>query len=209
MHREQEKARRDQSGFTLIELLIIIAILGILATIVVFAVQNLMGESSTASCESDYKTVESAVEAYKAQMYNYPSDLAQMTTTAIQPGTGNTVGPWLRDVPVSTRYNLILNTSDAFGDTAFNAANLNLGRDGVLYVVTKNGSGADTAVPQWSNDANAGLYAPPGTTAYGDSNIPNVSPAAPTYTKPGGAYVLGTYPDHTPKFACSNVSSAA
>ena len=200
---------RGEGGFTLIELLIIIAILGILAGIVVFAVQNLMGESSTASCQSDYKTVESAVEAYKAQMFQYPSTLAQMTSSATQPGTTNTVGPWLREVPSSTRYNLLLNTNVAFADTAYNASNLNLGNDGTLYVVTKNGTGADTAFPQWSNDLNASLYGPVGAKAYGDANIPNVSPAAPSYTKSGGTYSLGSYPGHTPAAACANVASAS
>lgn len=70
--RQRREERGDEGGFTLIELLIVIVILGILAAIVVFAVQNLSGTSAQASCRSDYKTVETAVEAYKAQMGNYP-----------------------------------------------------------------------------------------------------------------------------------------
>src|ERR1700722_20092449 len=62
----------DEGGFTLIELLIVIVILGILAAIVVFAVQNLTSSSSQASCRSDYKTVETALETYKAQRGAYP-----------------------------------------------------------------------------------------------------------------------------------------
>ena len=45
--------RRGTRAFTLIELLIVIVILGILAAIVVFAVQNLTSSSSQASCGSD------------------------------------------------------------------------------------------------------------------------------------------------------------
>jgi prepilin-type N-terminal cleavage/methylation domain-containing protein len=72
LHRRRDEMG-DEGGFTLIELLIVIVILGILAAIVVFAVQNLTTSASQASCGSDYKTVETAVEAYKAQMGNYPS----------------------------------------------------------------------------------------------------------------------------------------
>ena len=69
----RRRATGDESGFTLIELLIVIVILGILAAIVVFAVQNLSSTSAQASCQSDFKTIETAVETYKAQMGNYPS----------------------------------------------------------------------------------------------------------------------------------------
>jgi general secretion pathway protein G len=75
---ERLRARRDrlegrEGGFTLIELLIVIVILAILAAIVVFAVQNLSSTSAQASCTSDFKTVETAVEAYKSQMGSYPA----------------------------------------------------------------------------------------------------------------------------------------
>ncbi len=64
--------RGRYSGFALVELLIVIVILGILAGIVVFAVQNLTSSTAHASCGSDFKTVQTAVEAYKAQMGSYP-----------------------------------------------------------------------------------------------------------------------------------------
>ncbi len=71
--RRRREEEGDEGGFTLIELLIVIVILGILAAIVVFAVQNLTGSSTAASCGSDFKTVQTAMEAYKAQMGAYPS----------------------------------------------------------------------------------------------------------------------------------------
>ena len=72
---ERLRDRREkggEGGFTLIELLIVIVILGILAAIVVFAVQNLTSQSAKASCGSDFKTVETALETYKAQVGHYP-----------------------------------------------------------------------------------------------------------------------------------------
>ena len=50
----------------------VVVIMGVLAGIVVFAVQNLGGTSVLAACQSDFKSVETAVESYKVQMGNYP-----------------------------------------------------------------------------------------------------------------------------------------
>ena len=83
--RERREELGDEGGFTLIELLIVIVILGILAAIVVFAVQNLAGSSALASCKADVKTAETAAEAYKAQMGNYPKGGATAATSTAGP----------------------------------------------------------------------------------------------------------------------------
>ena len=59
--------KKQDEGFTLIELLIVIVILGILATVVVFSVRGITDESQENSCQTDYRTMETAVEAYFAQ----------------------------------------------------------------------------------------------------------------------------------------------
>jgi prepilin-type N-terminal cleavage/methylation domain-containing protein len=76
----------DDEGFTLIELLIVTIVLGILAAIVVFAVQNLGSATAQTACASDFKTVENAVESYKAEMGNYP-DGTPTVGTGIQTDT--------------------------------------------------------------------------------------------------------------------------
>jgi prepilin-type N-terminal cleavage/methylation domain-containing protein len=67
--RELNKRRsaESESGFTLIELLIVIVVLGILAAIVVFALSGVTGQSVTAACQSDGKTVGIAVGALEAE----------------------------------------------------------------------------------------------------------------------------------------------
>lgn len=59
--------KKQDEGFTLIELLIVIVILGILATVVVFAVGGITDRGQTSACDADAKTLEVAVEAYYAQ----------------------------------------------------------------------------------------------------------------------------------------------
>jgi prepilin-type N-terminal cleavage/methylation domain-containing protein len=60
---DRQPARRPD-GFTLIELLIVIVILGILATVVVFAVGGVTARGETSVCASDERTLATAVEAY-------------------------------------------------------------------------------------------------------------------------------------------------
>ena len=59
--------RRETDGFTLIELLIVIVILGILATIVIFATGTFSRDSKTAACESNAKIMNTAEAAYAAK----------------------------------------------------------------------------------------------------------------------------------------------
>ena len=125
----ERRDRGDEGGFTLIELLIVIVILGILAAIVVFAVQNLTGQSSTAACQAEYKTLETAAEAYKAQIGSYPTDLPTLTGTATSSLQTGTLGPWIKDVPATAAGTGV---SHYYGiDTATGANNGKIMVDGV------------------------------------------------------------------------------
>jgi prepilin-type N-terminal cleavage/methylation domain-containing protein len=65
--------KKNDEGFTLIELLIVIVILGILATVVVFAVGGITTRGKESACDADRNTIEVAIEAYNAQYGVYPT----------------------------------------------------------------------------------------------------------------------------------------
>jgi prepilin-type N-terminal cleavage/methylation domain-containing protein len=65
-HIELQTEKKDK-GFTLVELLIVIVILGILATVTVFAVRGITDQGKASTCKADKKTLETAVEAWYAQ----------------------------------------------------------------------------------------------------------------------------------------------
>lgn len=73
--------KRSDRGFTLIELLIVIVIMGILATVTVFAVRGVTGNSQDAACKSDKATLETAAETYFA---NYSTKVIATGTYAAQ-----------------------------------------------------------------------------------------------------------------------------
>ena len=65
--------KKNDEGFTLIELLIVIVILGILATVVVFAVGGITDRGQDSACAADEATVAVALEAYFAKNSTYPT----------------------------------------------------------------------------------------------------------------------------------------
>jgi prepilin-type N-terminal cleavage/methylation domain-containing protein len=137
-HREfQQRRAEGEFGFTLIELLIVIVVLAILAATVIFALGGITGSSAQAACDSDAKSVEVAVEAYKnfpGNGDNWPAAAAitgvtygappalpggaapsgVATNTAL---TGNTNGgPFLRTYPSTNNSSHYYIANDAAGN---------------------------------------------------------------------------------------------
>ncbi|HAP74599.1 MAG TPA: prepilin-type cleavage/methylation domain-containing protein [Acidimicrobiaceae bacterium] len=85
-------------GFTLVELLIVIVILGILATVTVFAVRGITDQGEESACNADLKTLEVAAEAYMAQNGSYPASAQAM----VDEGLLRSVSPnWTYAAPVA------------------------------------------------------------------------------------------------------------
>ncbi len=55
---------RDERGFSMIELLIVIVILGILASVAVFAVRGTTNNAQENGCQLEHRALVSAAEAY-------------------------------------------------------------------------------------------------------------------------------------------------
>jgi|SRR5690625_5028043 len=69
----QIPSRRRQAGFTLIEIMVVVVILAILGT---FAVTNIIDNPDKArvtKAQHDIRTLESALEMYRLDNFNYPS----------------------------------------------------------------------------------------------------------------------------------------
>lgn len=65
------RKRRHEAGFTLVELLVVIAVLGILAAVVVFAVQGVGDKGRTAAVSTDARIIRTAEEAFCSKFGRY------------------------------------------------------------------------------------------------------------------------------------------
>jgi prepilin-type N-terminal cleavage/methylation domain-containing protein len=84
---EQRKRNRGQGGFTLIELLVVIAILAILAGVAIFAVGGLNESADKSACLTEKDTINTAIQAFKADQGVYPANDYTLYTdyTAVGP----------------------------------------------------------------------------------------------------------------------------
>jgi prepilin-type N-terminal cleavage/methylation domain-containing protein len=91
--KENLRGKKGQRGFTLIELLVVVTILGVLAGIVTLSLVGLTTNSSVQACNSEYKTVQAALDAFMASnnvdTINSAGPTKDMQTTLLTVGATN------------------------------------------------------------------------------------------------------------------------
>ena len=94
----------QDKGFTLVELLIVIVILGILATVTVFAVRGITDDSRENSCAAEQRTIETAIEAYYADNGSDPTSVASLVPSFLKqdPFVGSGSGHFTITFPLNS-----------------------------------------------------------------------------------------------------------
>ena len=81
----------NKNGFTLIELMIVVAILGVLASIVSVQFVGYRTRSYNTSAQTDLRTVATAQEAYFLETSTYTATLGNLMSTSYGVGISNGV----------------------------------------------------------------------------------------------------------------------
>lgn len=78
-------ARTRQRGLTLVELMVVVAILGLLATIVVLNVLPAQDQAAAQKARTDIAAIESALTQYRLDNLDYPSQQAGLSALTAPP----------------------------------------------------------------------------------------------------------------------------
>lgn len=111
----------SSSGFTLIELMLVVVVLGILAATVIFALGSVTSSAAEAACNSDAKTVKTAVMSFRYSPSNktfaWPNSSPLGNLQLTDPASAGYGGPYLSKWPSNSHYTV---TIDASGNVFVN-----------------------------------------------------------------------------------------
>jgi general secretion pathway protein G len=89
-----QKNYKKQSGFTLIEVIVVVVILGILASVVVPKVVNRTGQAQIVKAKQDIRALESALQLYRVDNFDYPTTDQGLQALAEKPSTSPEPRNW-------------------------------------------------------------------------------------------------------------------
>ncbi len=83
---------KNRSGFTLIEMLVVVAIIGLLSSVVVVGLGSARQNARDARRISDLRQIQNALEVYYSSNNAYPAALTDLPSVPKDPSTGDDYG---------------------------------------------------------------------------------------------------------------------
>jgi general secretion pathway protein G len=117
-----KKVFKNPKGFTLIELLIVVAIIGVLATLLMVNFVGVRQRARDAQRKSDLKQIQSALEIYRSDQGAYPTTFPNCSTSLMSPDCSTTT--YMQKVP-----------GDPLGSTYYNSGNYYYVSSGTTYTI--------------------------------------------------------------------------
>lgn len=91
------KIFKNNKGFTLVELLIVIAIIGVLSTLLTANFIGVRQRSRDATRKSNLRQIQSALELYRSDQGSYPTSVPNCTSSLMSPDCSSTT--YMQKVP--------------------------------------------------------------------------------------------------------------